>query len=386
MHEIEVNLYVINSQYNSFCFYNFIFLFKPPSTESFENAKTYCEKFRPCMPPHYNVRRQYDQPIPSLNATATNDIDANSGDDEFVETDADADDSVRMDNTQSTYVDNAASESIAAIDSLNASTTFDLDESARNDQQNSRNELVDNAQSTDVDNTVSGENTIAMMEQSVIVAESHNGDMNSGEAESNTGVEADKNVSQSIDGTGINVKHNLDPVNIHADDEIAIRSLFSDPKSNDASADSIAAVSLGSGETAKIKDGKIVVTQKLDDSMEMSYVYGETPTPLKPLYEIKINDLVSGNIPFKANEKMDRAYLVKIDNRFEEMKMASVLVNGLKCLNDGENRKQSGLDSAFIKALIIGLCTTKAIKNGVPIHKDLMIFIKGLNIFVNSLL
>lgn len=39
-------------------------------TESFERAKIYCQKFRAQCPAHYNVRRQFDQPVPSLNPIA----------------------------------------------------------------------------------------------------------------------------------------------------------------------------------------------------------------------------------------------------------------------------------------------------------------------------
>lgn len=90
-------------------------------------------------------------------------------------------------------------------------------------------------------------------------------------------------------------------------------------------------------------------------------------------------------ISFLEQDQKDRAYLVKIDNAFEEVKMASKLVNGLYRLNDLEKRKNRALDKAFIKALIIGLCTIKAIQNGDQIHKDRLIFIKGIKsiLFIN---
>lgn len=379
-------------------------------------AKSYCETFRALMPQIYNERLQYDQPIPSLNASTTSDasnVDANASvsaehdrqnsiGEQLDETDNDVEDAVDnepTENAQSEDADNTVSESIVAIHSLNASTTFDAinmesfaSASAENDRQDSNVEEsfgTDNYDVDAVDNgpTENAQSTIAAAEQSVIVAESHDS-----EANNNTDAETDFNVTQSTHGTENNVKHVLKPVNMHADDENAIRNLFGDHgqsveanDNNDLSADSIATVSLSHGETAEMIDGKIIVTRKLDDSLEMAYTFGETPTPLKPQYKIKINDLISGNIPFKENEEKDRAYFVKIDNRFEEITMASVLLNGLKCLNDGENRKQSGLDNAFIKALIIGLCTTQAIKDGMQIHKDLKIFIKGINIFVHSI-
>lgn len=78
----------------------------------------------------------------------------------------------------------------------------------------------------------------------------------------------------------------------------------------------------------------------------------------------------------KQSQK-DRAYFVKIGDTFKEVKMASVLVNGLQMFNENENRKKSEFDKSFVKALIIGLCTKKSIENGEEINKDLLIFIKG---------
>lgn len=54
-------------------------------------------------------------------------------------------------------------------------------------------------------------------------------------------------------------------------------------------------------------------------------------------------------------------------------------MNGLLQMNTAENRGKVNLDKAFIKALIIGLGTLKKIENGEPIHKDILVFIKGYN-------
>lgn len=58
--------------------------------------------------------------------------------------------------------------------------------------------------------------------------------------------------------------------------------------------------------------------------------------------------------------------------------MAAVLVNGLMRMNENGSLKKSGLDAAYIKALIIGICTIKSIENGDSIHKDMLIFMKGI--------
>lgn len=446
------------------------------------------------MPPHYNARRQYQLPIPSINAysiAGTSNMDANasvstengqrnSTADELNETgdnfeddvdndllenaqDADVESSVSgisslntstmsgasnmdanaseidqrnstaddlnetgdnfegdvdnglMENAQAANIDNDVSGisslnttmSVASNIDANASVSAEigqqnsiadqLNRSGDNFEHNVDNGLMENAQAADVESSVSGaivpneENTIAVTEQSVIAAESRHFDANGGKSNHNVNAETDMNVSQPTRGTQNDFKHVLEPVNIDADDENAIRNLLNDlEKSSEANdniqspADSLASISLGCGETAEIINGEIIVTRKYDDGLEMTYTYGTKPTLLPPQYQIKINDSVTGNIPFKENEGNDRAYIVRINNRFEEKKIAAVVVEVLKCFNDGENRKNSGLDCAFVKTLVIALCTKNAIKNGAPIHKDVKIFIKGLKIFVNS--
>lgn len=397
------------------------------------------------MPPHYDPRRQYDRPIPSLNASVTSDAtdtdeiagvsganDQQSFNDE-TNNDFEADtDSDLTENAHSTDVNNTA----PAIPSLNTSSTSDASDMSANVGVSAEmnndveadvdNELTENAHSTDINDTVPAilslnasdasdvgvnagtnndveadveneltendhdENSIVGNEQNIIVPELNGVDINSGESNIIADSESDIHVSQSTHDVETDFKQILQPVSMHADDEAAIRNLYGDlgksiEANDDPPANPFGTISLGCGETAEIKDGKIVVTRKLDDSFEMEYIYGETPTPHDPQYVVKINDPLSGNIPFKENVKKDRAYSVRINGVFEEVKMASLLVNGLKYMNDGNYRKQSTLDHAFVKMLIIGLCTKDAIKNGEQIHKDLKIFMKGSNIFVNRI-
>lgn len=77
----------------------------------------------------------------------------------------------------------------------------------------------------------------------------------------------------------------------------------------------------------------------------------------------------------------DRAYILKIDGQYKELKMAALLVKGLLELNKDENRDNANLDKSFIKALMIGVCTLKKIENGDAIKKDLLIFIKGYYLY-----
>lgn len=75
---------------------------------------------------------------------------------------------------------------------------------------------------------------------------------------------------------------------------------------------------------------------------------------------------------------MDRAYFVKVRGKYEEIKMPAVLVKVLLELNEKDNRKDIGMDQPFVKAIIIGICTIKVIRQNEPIDKDLLIFIKAI--------
>lgn len=92
----------------------------------------------------------------------------------------------------------------------------------------------------------------------------------------------------------------VDPV-----DETAINDIFGSHTSVDVDENNpcaaLSKVTFEPNETATIKDGKIVVTKAIDGDVEMVYTYGQKPTALRPLYRIKINDLITENIPFKEN-------------------------------------------------------------------------------------
>lgn len=104
------------------------------------------------------------------------------------------------------------------------------------------------------------------------------------------------------------VKNGLATVEMDADDENAINDLFGGQENDSVEADEdnapvdlIANISLEHNEKAEANNGKIIVTKTLDDSLEMVYTYGEQPRPLAPLYNVKINDVISANFPFKEN-------------------------------------------------------------------------------------
>lgn len=107
------------------------------------------------------------------------------------------------------------------------------------------------------------------------------------------------------DDSGIDAKNALAVVEMNEEDEFAINDLFCDQENaadeSNAHANMISELTLAHDEKAEVIDGKVVVTKTLDDSLEMVFVHNETPKPLAPLYNVKMNDAISGDLPFKEN-------------------------------------------------------------------------------------
>lgn len=108
-------------------------------------------------------------------------------------------------------------------------------------------------------------------------------------------------------------KTNKSEIITDTDDESMMNALF-DVASNDSdnvtsenssgdnySSDALVGIQLEQNEKAELRDGKIIVTKVVDNEVEMVYTYGEKPRALQPFYEVKLNDALSENIPFKAN-------------------------------------------------------------------------------------
>lgn len=111
----------------------------------------------------------------------------------------------------------------------------------------------------------------------------------------------------------VDVKHALPAVHVDDDDEIMMNALYdvvshesgNVSNENDSGdqhpSDALAGIQLDQNEKAEFRDGKIIVTKLVDNDLEMMYTYGEKPNALQPLYQVKLNDAVSENIPFKEN-------------------------------------------------------------------------------------
>ncbi|XP_031638193.1 uncharacterized protein LOC116350529 [Contarinia nasturtii] len=74
--------------------------------------------------------------------------------------------------------------------------------------------------------------------------------------------------------------------------------------------------------------------------------------------------MLSNNLPFKKHESGDRGYIVKLQGKMTQIQLSARAVNGLIKFNT-ERRNDVGIDKKFLKALLIGICTLKRIKESV---------------------
>lgn len=200
-------------------------------TDSFEQALAHCRRFRAQLPAIYNIRRQFDRPIPSLTPVSDFETDEHTDDEMMQNNEGDLD---------------LANENESEID------VFDDAEVSIDDNFSMQNDTRD---------LVNGHN------------QSNDGDI----------------------GSNAETKHTLHNVSLDLNDEIAINALFNDESSQpDANSDE-AEMTLGDGETAEKVDGKTMITKVIDDDVVMTYAHGEKPNPLKPLYRVKLNDPISEN-------------------------------------------------------------------------------------------
>lgn len=82
----------------------------------------------------------------------------------------------------------------------------------------------------------------------------------------------------------------------------------------------------------------------------------------------------------------DRAYTIQINNKNQEVTLASRVISGLLWLNEPNRRENTEYDKTFIKALLIGICTLKTIQNlseNQRIPKGVLAFIKGKQVNIN---
>lgn len=251
------------------------------STDTFEAASAYCRKFRPQLPPHYNQRRQFIPPIPSLNA---------------------------------------------APSTLNTGTVDPVEERSNEDEQDEQSEQENSVENMQIDDN---ENELVDDDGTTTNNESHIGSVIANEVNEDVencsyaphspiGIadEVDENVDE------VDEKYNFPAVQIDADDVLMIAQLFDENsnvgeaneeenvESNEEECGMLAKIQLEENEKANIRDGKIIVTKFIDDESEMMYTYGEQPKIYPPMYQLKMNDGLSENIPFQENVNIFTKFII----------------------------------------------------------------------------
>lgn len=131
------------------------------------------------------------------------------------------------------------------------------------------------------------------------------------ESDLNGGTSDSSNSNNEI-ANGTDSKFSLPEVNIDADDLAMMSILFNgntnlgDSTGTNEEDSDIASIQLEENEKAECRDGKIIVTKVIDNELEMTYTYGERLNVKPPLYEVKMKDPISENLPFKENVRCIR--------------------------------------------------------------------------------
>lgn len=355
--------------------------------ESFNDAKKYRDKFRPLNSAVYNINRLVERPIPSLEPNVYNAANSTEEINSHVATPS----------TSLVPANCEPSSSHQNIETLcEQSFTDEIDdeiEAFMHNESSSAENLLDD----ELNSQISCENSQSSHDETDADAER---------------IIQNETTSPEFD----DVKNSFTPVQMENDESLAIDGLFNNTNNVNSSihnaidencddsiiSPSLENVRLSINETAAINSkGQVVVTKIIDKDLSCVYVYGECPVPLAPFYKLKVNDLVTGNIPFKENvsyssifsimiiflipcfiyvkkERKDRAYLVRVDGVFQEIKLSAQLMNGLILFNGTPRRENVALDKSFIKGLLIGVCTINVIRKEKNIHKDILAFIREL--------
>lgn len=209
-------------------------------------------------------------------------------------------------------------------DSLNDLFTENVADSTSIDE-SQQNVVANGHAHATVDNAIQNESHV-VNESSIVNRQDHN--RNSGSENEATivnelersGAIHDQNAIQNEieQADDLETKHTLPTVCMDEVDELALGLLIdvnSEIESTSAeqpAADLLNSIVLKENETAVVKAGKIIVTKKISGDLEMMYTYGETPRVLPELYQTKLNDSISGNIPFKENVCENHGYIFRL--------------------------------------------------------------------------
>lgn len=253
--------------------------------ESFENASEHCRRLRAQLPVHYNRRRQFHRPIPSLNPSSS-DSENDDIDDQNV-----VDARQQQGNVSVHSGDEIDGESIAHnTDSSSINADIQSNASVHSDDEVDGESLAHNSTKVSEENSTNEPITCEL--------ESEAGSQNESQNNNEIAVGAAGSGEKDED-----IKHSLQTIQMDASDESAINSLFC-VNDNSIQLNQNSELVLDAGKSAEKRGDKIVITKIIDDDLQMTYTHGEKLNALQPLYQVKLNDPLSENIPFKENVRI----------------------------------------------------------------------------------
>lgn len=121
------------------------------------------------------------------------------------------------------------------------------------------------------------------------------------------------------------------------------------------------------------------------DGLEYVHIPGQELKAIEyePKYEVKSNDLLCGNMPFKLQFNGDSEFMAVKGDSYEEVKLKGKAAEGLVKMN--EEKLGEKHDLRFLKGLMIGFLSVQKIKEFVTsedIGEAILILIKGNYLFI----
>lgn len=247
---------------------------------SIEKAKFFRNKFRAKLPIRYSARRRSDASTPPTSPTLPSD-----GNHQY--------------SNNSQNVDTQSNEQPCENQSHNS------DGSHQADQTNSLgipNEVDGNFTPNGTDSIILNDTNLTAHTNSL---DTQNETTNVFDENSSNETEADIECSlmhedEVTDRSTNELKPIMPNVEMEVEEIAAIEAVFDD--CDDSTSNShLAEVNLSPDESMFWDDGVLMVKKKYSTDCEMTYTYGKKLVPKVPLFEIKINDPISMNTPFKEN-------------------------------------------------------------------------------------
>lgn len=260
---------------------------------SFPKANEFAKKFRANEPAEYNPRRQFEQPIPSVEYEIERESDI-----------VNAEGSLELNTLGSGIAEESGNgsvfECVAQLFEQNDTNNV----TAENTVEHSFEPIGDEIAAEDI-NEQAITNACAQIESENTVEHSF-------EPVDDEIPETDMDQINTGRNVESDVKHTLHTVQMDERDETAINTVIenhADVITETHESDSIEQIKLAADEKAEMKNGNVMITKTFDDDLQMTYTFGKNLHALQPLYNIKMNDIISDNIPFKENVR--RIYILK---------------------------------------------------------------------------